>query len=61
MAQTASFEPSCVRIGCVAWAVDLWKKKKIPTNIDTYIHKLKRPIGVIFHHLVGAPFMKQLS
>ena len=31
LAQTASFEPSCVRIGCVVWAVDLRKKKK-------YIH-----------------------
>ena len=34
LAQTASFEPSCVRIGCVVWAVDLRKKKKI----HAYIH-----------------------
>ena len=31
LAQTASFEPSCVRIGCVVWAVDRRKKKKYIT------------------------------
>ena len=36
MAQTVSFEPSCVKIDCVVWAVDLRKKKN--THIHTYIH-----------------------
>ena len=31
LAETASFEPSCVRIGCVVLAVDRRKKKKIHT------------------------------
>ena len=35
LAQTASFESSCVRTGCVVWAVDLRKKKKC---IHTYIY-----------------------
>ena len=39
MALTASFEPSCVRIGRVVWAVDLRKKTKY-IHTSTHIHTL---------------------
>ena len=59
LAQSALFEPSCVRIGCVVWAVGLRKKKKyIHVYIYIYIHKLKMHRSVLFHHFVGAPFLK---
>ena len=38
LAQTASFEPLCVRIGCVVWAVDLRKKTHTHTYIYIYIY-----------------------
>jgi len=51
--QTVSFEPSCVKIGCVVWAVDLRKKQNIYINI----HRRKMHIRVIFHQYVEALFL----